>query len=532
MITLAKHKTYLPIQGTFTEMQILQLLEQPRTYIEIAGQLGCSLYLVRRVAQRHPELGRGNERGIILRKILRGGWTETYIDRMRPESHRTRENLGMLLKWWRSQNGVCDLANFSESDFRRYTHSLISKQRPLGVRVILYSLLRSLPISEPNRDWTWLVNAVRNECAALNRRQGKSSETRVCQFSRGQAPIEPWPTAWQAAYAGFFLPDPVEAILGQHPSSKRKLERSGRHVREGVAAYVRTMRRHGLPVEFSKSNIQVFVLTLMHRCKSTTIGTYLAALLRLARAVHAPIEIGQQIAELRRAFARRERLSPRRKDLLTLPNSMQVFSLARDLMNEARGGRADCHADAQRFQSGLMLLTLCFVPLRAQNFSMLERCHWDFTGWPGRLAVPGEEMKNGRDLDLPLPEELRLACDEYWARWRPVLVGNGSSTRLWVNRGGRILGAEAIRKRLQQLTENRLHVRVSLHDFRDISATTATILLPERPDVASAILGQVSPKSLETYLQISVALSATRQLVKFLEELKKDLRQTKGANKT
>ena len=131
-------------------------------------------------------------------------------------------------------------------------------------------------------------------------------------------------------------------------------------------------------------------------------------------------------------------------------------------------------------------------------------------------------MKNGRDLDLPLPEELRLAYDEYWVQWRPVLAGDSTSTRLWVTRGRQKLSAEAIRNRLQQLTESRLHVRMSLHDFRDVAATTAMIILPERPAVASAILGHVSPKSLRTYLQIAVALSATRRMARFLDELRRD----------
>ena len=190
------------IRDTPAEIKILELLRQPRTYSEIADQLGCSLYHVGSVARQHPELGRGNKRGSTLRKILRGGWTEIYIDRLRAESHRTREDLGMLLKWWRAQNGVSDLANLSESDFKRYAEHLISNQRPLGVRIVLYSLLRSLPISEPNRDWTWLASAVRRTSATLRRGQEKKPEVKLPQSSSGQAPIESWPAPWQAAYAG------------------------------------------------------------------------------------------------------------------------------------------------------------------------------------------------------------------------------------------------------------------------------------------------------------------------------------------
>lgn len=507
--------------------EIIVLLGTPRTFAEIAKLANCSSNFIAAVAHQHPELRRDRARAAELRMLASGAWTQIYLDRFAGEIKGIRRAAGRLLRWQQARHGHINLAKFNSSDLDEYIGTVAARYTPMErvAREIRF-VPRIVRCAEPEKDWTWLISCARTRAAALTAQRGKQHAHSPCVQRRpSRAPIDTWPVEWRRARQRIPEADPVAALLGKQPSRRGKDAGADRLFDSGISAFVEVARSQRLQVELSLERVLQFIGFQSRRCKPVTMRNYLQALLRLARSLGGHLQLEKQIAALRNAFTRLFKKSVRRKDMLVLPSGVRVLELARDLMAQANCGRTDDPSAATRFQNGLMLLVMAFAPIRAANLVGLERRHWDIATWPGRLFIPAEETKTGRDLEIPLPEELRMAFDEYWDKWRPVLAGPGSGSRLWALQGERALSMDAIRTRLKLITHAKLGIRITLHDFRDVAATTAAILLAERPHVASAVLGHYSRRSVISYLQVGVSVAASKRMTEILAELRRDFKR-------
>ena len=77
-----------------------------------------------------------------------------------------------------------------------------------------------------------------------------------------------------------------------------------------------------------------------------------------------------------------------------------------------------------------------------------------------------EETKNGDSVRGVLPRRLIAPLDEYVEEHRPVLLGCGSSSALFIRRGGRPFSKECMEDLVSSLTARHCGVHVTPHQFR------------------------------------------------------------------
>jgi site-specific recombinase XerC len=150
----------------------------------------------------------------------------------------------------------------------------------------------------------------------------------------------------------------------------------------------------------------------------------------------------------------------------------QLVDLPQVLMRKAAGSNRPA-AGARLAAHAVAIELLLVAPMRLANLAALDidRHFVRPTHDPNAMAVvlPGAEVKNGRDLEYPLPERtvslLKLYCD----RFRPVLAG-ADSTALFPGRGGRPMEAGGLSQLVAAEVRQHLGLAVHVHLFRHITA--------------------------------------------------------------
>jgi integrase len=107
------------------------------------------------------------------------------------------------------------------------------------------------------------------------------------------------------------------------------------------------------------------------------------------------------------------------------------------------------------------------------------------------LMFPGDQVKNEEDLLYPLLASTQDFLDTYLARIRPKLL-NGNSRWLFPGEGSGHKGFGLLSQQIADLTERRVGVRITAHQFRHIAATLLIQHCPNGLHVASKLLGHRS----------------------------------------
>jgi len=113
------------------------------------------------------------------------------------------------------------------------------------------------------------------------------------------------------------------------------------------------------------------------------------------------------------------------------------------------------------------------------------------------LMFPADQVKNEEDLLYPLSARTRELLDVYLARIRPKLL-SGNSRWLFPGAGNTHKGAGLLSQQIADLTEQRVGVRITGHQFRHIAATMLVQRCPNGLHIASKLLGH---RSLSTTLR-------------------------------
>lgn len=138
---------------------------------------------------------------------------------------------------------------------------------------------------------------------------------------------------------------------------------------------------------------------------------------------------------------------------------------------------------AVKFRSGFIICWLAVLALRLENLKSIEveekRNLFAMDGqWWLRFARG--KMKNKRAYDRLLPLELLPWLQVYLEMIRPILCrGRYAGNCLLVSERGEPLGAQGIRKKIKQVTRERLKVEITPHWFRDWVATAFAMQHPE-----------------------------------------------------
>ena len=169
----------------------------------------------------------------------------------------------------------------------------------------------------------------------------------------------------------------------------------------------------------------------------------------------------------------------------------ELLKLGLTLMATWRQREAhDPRLNAMDYRDGLLIALLVLCPLRHANLAQIRiGRHLLIENKVVRLRFAPEEMKGGRALDVPFPEELVESLQYYLDVVRPILAtGPKVGDALWPNMHKKPIAEHAIYTRMIQITENHFGHLVTPHMFRDTAATFIAEMTPDRALMAAAVL--------------------------------------------
>jgi integrase/recombinase XerD len=208
-------------------------------------------------------------------------------------------------------------------------------------------------------------------------------------------------------------------------------------------------------------------------------------------------------------------------------SARDLFDLGRDLMYRAMALPKDLDR-AVIYRDGLMIGVLSVRPLRLKNLLGLELSRTFVrrgdTWW---IDIPAEESKTREPIEMPLPQELTAAIDDYLRDYRPILcrrqgrwaveIGNA----LWVSTDGSPMRDRSAHDRITERTRAAFGHPINPHLFRDCVATSIAEDDPDHFEIAARLLGHRSLRTTERYYDQARSRNAIRRH----QELVTDLRR-------
>jgi len=261
----------------------------------------------------------------------------------------------------------------------------------------------------------------------------------------------------------------------------------------------------------SRARVEAYVAELREHNHSSTVAARLLQLVRAA-AVMAP---NADWAWSRRIRARLRRMAtPARDDRARLMPAVTLLDLANTLMQRAESAAAlSPRRQALLFRDGLMIAMLCAWAPRARNIAetaigtSLQR-----RGQTWWAAFGPEETKNGRPIEVPLPDDFTGRIERYLTHHRPQLIRRSpipvAGDAFWISDGGRPLTAKEVGQRISAVTKRELGHALNPHLFRKIIPTELAIRDPAHVGIAQPLLGHADYRTTQQAYNLGRALDA------------------------
>jgi integrase len=227
----------------------------------------------------------------------------------------------------------------------------------------------------------------------------------------------------------------------------------------------------------------------------------------------------------------RWRDQPVRDKRSRLVGADDLLTLGHQLMDQAeQAGQDHPWCRALLFRDGLALALLAQRPLRRANFAgLLLGQHLLQRGAGWWLQIEAQETKTHALIEVPWPEALVPALEQYLSRWRPILLGRriswsagapAAGTALWVSSRGAAMGGQALYDMTTKRTRLAFGKALNPHLFRDCAATSIAIEDPVHVRIASQVLGHRSQATTERYYNQARTVEAARQWQATLDQLR------------
>ncbi len=248
----------------------------------------------------------------------------------------------------------------------------------------------------------------------------------------------------------------------------------------------------------TRPRVEAYVAHLREHNHSSTIAGRVLQLGRAA-AVLAP---DADWTWLRRMLARLRRMAtPARDDRARLMPAVTLLDLATTLMQRAETeGALSLRRRALLFRDGLLISILCTWAPRARNIAETV------------IGASLQRRKNGRPIEVPLPDGFTAPIDRYLAHHRPQLVRCSptpvASDAFWISDGGRPLTAKGIGNLISAVTKRELGRALNPHLFRKIIPTELAIRDPADVGVAQPLLGHADHRTTQQAYNLGCALDA------------------------
>jgi integrase len=196
--------------------------------------------------------------------------------------------------------------------------------------------------------------------------------------------------------------------------------------------------------------------------------------------------------------------------LLTLPDR---------ILAKMPSGTPPSYKQALEVQTAVAIGILLMIPMRLRNLKNLNMDdHLIRTRASGvvHLAVKGSEVKNEVNIEALLPTPTIRLLDEYFQRYRPVLVRNPSP---WVFPGETDKGPKTgLGAQISKYLKKQCGLLVNPHLFRHIGAMLYLLAHPGAYGVIRLVHGH---KSVETTTQFYCGMESTAAMRHFDEHILK-----------
>jgi integrase len=180
---------------------------------------------------------------------------------------------------------------------------------------------------------------------------------------------------------------------------------------------------------------------------------------------------------------------------------------------------------ALRLQSALAVAVLLSAPMRLRNLCALEIGRTLRRTGAGRRAgwtvcIPGDEVKNGEPVELPLPERTGQLIDLYRRRVLPVLAPDGTRF-LFPGRSGH-KAEVSLGGQIPAFLKRELGVRLSVHQFRHLAGYIFLQGCPDGHETVRRMLGHRDIRTTVTFYAGMEADAAAKHYEAILQDLLKE----------
>lgn len=191
----------------------------------------------------------------------------------------------------------------------------------------------------------------------------------------------------------------------------------------------------------------------------------------------------------------RDRLRP----FLDERNQARFLGLSDKLLALARRRGLDVKA-ALLVQTALIHEIMLRAPMRFGNLVTLNldrHFHFSEPGRAGKahISIPPEEVKNGQQLDFPLPRRTAQLLQLYLSRYRPLLVRDIDQGCLFPGRVGGHKHEVGLREQLCRAVRRHTGLEVNPHLYRHLAAFLYLRANPGDYETVRRLLGH---RSIET----------------------------------
>ena len=326
-------------------------------------------------------------------------------------------------------------------------------------------------------------------------------------------PVDQWPEldqfAWRRAVASRGLLDDGGGLANLRPSTQRL--RAGAYGHwlgwPGVSGRLDPMLP---PAErLTPEAIDQFVSSIRLRNAPCTVSMKVSSLWLAVRAMF-PDRDWAWLGAIALRLNRRAEPAREKRSRLIPPKVLLAFDI--ELMETAEHTNGDRRRPPVAiYRDGLMIALLAARPLRSRNFLEIEiDRHLIWQAGTFYLLFSGQETKNHRFLEFPIPAELIPFMKRYLDHHRPALCNDHErlGSRLWLSKDGRPLAQSNFYQNITQLTRARFGKPINPHLFRDCAATFIALDEPEQVQITMNILGHTSLATSERYYNDAQSLAA------------------------
>lgn len=193
---------------------------------------------------------------------------------------------------------------------------------------------------------------------------------------------------------------------------------------------------------------------------------------------------------------------------------------------------------AELFRDGLIITFLAHRLLRIDNYTHLEigKSIHIFEA-SASVFIEGSETKGDKIIEHPFPKKLFSYLNYYLTKIRPFLCARTQESRpqnlaaLWINRFGKPLAEQSLRKAVNRRTKAAFGKAHSVHWFRDAGATTLISQEPSLALLAARMLSHSGPQIIEKHYDHTPRSLGVKRYAKELSKIRRGRMKGEKINK-